>query len=128
MMLNKKNPVLSGLLLVGLLLSLNACVYKLDVQQGNIVTQDMLERLRPGMTKQQVRFIMGTPLLQSVFEQQRWDYYYSFKAGYGKLEKRHITLAFEGDALQAVSGDVTVNLQHPPEQAVPPLRGEEPIL
>jgi len=127
MIVNKKNRVLGTVCLVSLLVLLNACIYKIDVQQGNIVTQEMLDQLRPGMTKQQVRFIMGTPLLQSVFNQQRWDYYYSFKPGYGELEKRRITLAFEGDNLQSVAGDVQVNLQRP-RQETPLPRSEEPIL
>lgn len=126
-MMHKYNPLLSSLLLAAVLVFLNACVYKLDVQQGNIVTQEMLDKLRPGMSKQQVRFVMGTPLLQSVFDQQRWDYYYSFKPGYGALQKRRISLAFEGDALQSVSGDVSVDLQRP-RQETPPLPSDEPLL
>jgi len=113
---------------VGMVLYLGACAYRIDVQQGNIITQDMLNQLRPGMTKQQVRLIMGTPLLQDVFSQQRWDYYYSLKPGYGKLETRHVILAFEADALASVSGDMQVDLQHPASPSPAPARSEEPLL
>ncbi|MES2182255.1 MAG: outer membrane protein assembly factor BamE, partial [Pseudomonadota bacterium] len=53
--------------------------YKLDVQQGNVVTSKMLLQLRPGMTKSQVRFIMGTPLIQDSFHDKRWDYVYQLR-------------------------------------------------
>ncbi len=109
------------------------CVYKIDVQQGNIVSQEMLDQLRPNMTKQQVRFIMGTPLLESVFDQQRWDYYYSYEPGSVKhprhdtAQQRKITVVFEQDSLREVTGDVSVNLQRPPD-AMPDVRSEEPLL
>jgi outer membrane protein assembly factor BamE len=80
--------------------------YKLDVQQGNVVTQDMIAKLRPGMSKSQVRFIMGSPLLVDIFHGNRWDYVYTFKKGGEVMEERRITLFFDGDLLQKVSGDV----------------------
>lgn len=80
--------------------------YKLDIQQGNVVTQDMVAKLRPGMTKSQVRFILGSPLLVDIFHGNRWDYVYTYKKA-GKLtEERKITVWFDGDLLQKVTGDV----------------------
>jgi len=80
--------------------------YKLDVQQGNVVTSKMLLQLRPGMTKSQVRFIMGTPLIQDSFHGNRWDYVYQMREG-GKLkEQRQVVLNFENELLKSVRGDV----------------------
>ena len=80
--------------------------YKLDVQQGNVVTSKMLLQLRPGMTKSQVRFIMGTPLIQDSFHGNRWDYVYQMREG-GKIkEQRRVILDFENELLKTVRGDV----------------------
>ena len=80
--------------------------YKIDVQQGNVITQDMVAKLKPGMTKPQVRFILGTPLLMDTFHANRWDYVYLFDKA-GKLqEKRKFTVIFENDLLKRVEGDV----------------------
>jgi|TARA_R110000868_G_scaffold275277_3_gene534989 outer membrane protein assembly factor BamE len=80
-------------------------VYKIDVQQGNVVTQDMVDQLRPGMTQRQVRFIMGTPLLQDTFHPDRWDYLYSMKSGRSDREQERISLNFEDNKLVGLSGD-----------------------
>lgn len=82
-------------------------VYKLDVQQGNVVTQDMVDQLRPGMTTRQVRFIMGTPLIQDTFHENRWDYLYSLTPGHRERVQERISLIFEDDRLVALSGDFT---------------------
>jgi outer membrane protein assembly factor BamE len=80
--------------------------FKLDVQQGNVVTSKMLLQLRPGMTKSQVRFIMGSPLIQDSFHGNRWDYAYQLREN-GKLkEQRRVILDFENDVLKTVRGDV----------------------
>jgi len=80
--------------------------YKLDVQQGNVVTSKMLLQLRPGMTKSQVRFIMGTPLIQDSFHGNRWDYVYQMREAGKIVEQRRVILDFEKDLLKAVRGDV----------------------
>lgn len=80
--------------------------YRIDIQQGNVVTQDMLAQLEPGMDKKQVRFIMGTPVIQDTFHAQRWDYLYTFQEGRSRPERRLITLVFEDDVLDHVEGDV----------------------
>lgn len=82
-------------------------VYKLDVQQGNVVKQDMLARLKPGMDKKKVRFVMGTPLITDAFHQERWDYVYSFQPGGGDRTTRRISLYFENELLARIQGDVT---------------------
>jgi len=80
--------------------------YKLDVQQGNVVNSKMLLQLRPGMTKSQVRFIMGTPLIQDSFHGNRWDYVYQLRENGKITEQRRVILDFENELLKAVRGDV----------------------
>ena len=80
--------------------------FKLDVQQGNVVTSKMLLQLRPGMTKSQVRFIMGTPLIQDSFHDKRWDYVYQLRENGKITEQRRVILDFESDVLKTVRGDV----------------------
>jgi outer membrane protein assembly factor BamE len=80
--------------------------YKLDVQQGNVVTSKMLLQLRPGMTQSQVRFIMGTPLIQDSFHGKRWDYVYLMRENGKITEQRRVILDFENDVLKTVRGDV----------------------
>ena len=80
--------------------------YRMDIQQGNVVTSKMMLQLRPGMTKSQVRFIMGTPLIQDTFHSNRWDYFYEMRKGGKIIERRRVILEFENDALKRVRGDV----------------------
>lgn len=94
-------------------LPLGACnlltVYKLDIQQGNVVTQEMVDKLKPGMTRAQVRYVLGTPLVTDSFHKERWDYFYSFKTGAeGIPEIRRLTLHFQDDTLRNIQGDVAV--------------------
>ncbi len=80
-------------------------VYRIDVQQGNVSETDMINQLRPGMSRSQVRYVMGTPLIADPFHQDRWDYIYRMYPGKGKAEQYRITLYFDGDILQHISGD-----------------------
>lgn len=80
-------------------------VYKIDVQQGNVVTQKMVDQLRPGMTRSQVRYVLGTPLLTDTFHANRWDYLYSLQEGKGDFERKILTVLFEDDKLVTVRGD-----------------------
>jgi len=80
-------------------------VYSLDIQQGNIINQEMIDQLRPKMTKRQVLYIMGSSMLIDVFHQKRWDYLYSEQPG-GELRKqKRLSLFFDGDELIGVQGD-----------------------
>jgi outer membrane protein assembly factor BamE len=91
--------------------------YSIDIRQGNYVTQEMAAQLTPGMTEEQVRFIMGSPLLVDPFHANRWDYVYSY-APAGKLsESRRITLLFKDSKLSSIEGDVIATM---PTSAVPP--------
>jgi outer membrane protein assembly factor BamE len=80
-------------------------VYTLDIQQGNIVTQDMVNQLKPGMTKRQVRFVLGTPLIADTFEQDRWEYYYSLRDAKKNTTKETMTVFFKEDKLVKFTGD-----------------------
>ncbi|MCX7110839.1 MAG: outer membrane protein assembly factor BamE [Candidatus Methylumidiphilus sp.] len=81
-------------------------VYRIDIHQGNIFTQDMVNQLKPGMTKRQVAFIMGTPLIQDAFHSNRWDYVYSNEPGSEDRLVKKFTVFFEADALVGVEGDL----------------------
>lgn len=80
--------------------------YHLDIQQGNVVTSKMMLQLKPGMSKSQVRYVMGTPLLQDSFHQDRWDYLYQMNKGGNLVERRRVILEFNNDGLAKVRGDV----------------------
>ena len=80
-------------------------IYKIDIQQGNVVTQEMVDQLRPGMTTRQVRFIMGTPLIQDTFHPNRWDYLYSMESGHNDRVQERISLTFEDNRLVGLAGD-----------------------
>lgn len=80
--------------------------YKIDVQQGNYVTQDMVAKLKPGMTRAQVRFALGTPLVIDPFRDDRWDYIYVYRKRGEVVEQRHMSVIFKGDQLVRIDGDV----------------------
>ena len=79
-------------------------VYRMDVQQGNVVEQQMLDRLEVGMERDKVRFIMGTPLLVDPFNQDRWDYLYSLHRGSGEKTGQRVSLYFVDDRLARIEG------------------------
>jgi outer membrane protein assembly factor BamE len=81
-------------------------VYKMTVQQGNIVTEEMVDQLQPGMTKRQVRYLLGTPLLNDFFHTDRWDYTYTLRRGHQEMVKKNLSLYFQDDALVRVDGDL----------------------
>ena len=83
--------------------------YRIDIQQGTVIDQSMVDQLRPGMDKRQVRFVMGTPLLVDVFHDERWDYFYSMKEGRDDAQVLRVSLYFEDDGLTRVSGDFKPN-------------------
>jgi outer membrane protein assembly factor BamE len=116
-------------LLLGLFVS-GCSVYKIDVRQGNLVTQEMLEQLELGMEQEKVRFIMGTPLVVDVFHQNRWDYLYSYQASADdQREQRHISLYFdENQRLVRVDGDVKIGQPRQQKPTPFPEFDQEPIL
>lgn len=79
-------------------------VYKMTVQQGNIVTEEMVDRLEPGMSKSQVRYLLGTPLVTDIFHADRWDYTYTVRRGHDDMEVKPLTVYFQDDTLVRVEG------------------------
>ena len=81
--------------------------YRMEIQQGNFVSQEMVSQLKPGMTKDQVRFILGTPLVTDIFHVDRWDYVFSRqRSGSREYERRSISVFFQDGKLARVAGDV----------------------
>lgn len=90
-------PLLLAVCLIG------ACVYRVDVQQGNYLEPETIEEVESGMTRSQVQFLLGTPMIADPFHANRWDYVYYFKPGKGRrVETRRFTVFFEGDAVTRV--------------------------
>ena len=97
-------------------LALSACVeapkipgvtpHRIEIQQGNFVSQEMVAQLKSGMTKEQVRSVLGTPLLTDIFHAERWDYVYWRVEPSGKKESRKLVVFFDDGKLARVSGDV----------------------
>lgn len=81
-------------------------IHVIDVHQGNIITQEKVNELSPGMSKRQVRFIMGTPLMQSTFHPNRWDYIYRIQEGAKEAQQFRITLHFQNGVLAGLDGDL----------------------
>jgi len=98
---------------LALALLLGACAvpkfmqpYRMDIQQGNFVTQDMVSQLKPGMSKEQVRYILGTPLLTDVFHAERWDYVYYLDRRGQPRDQRRLAVHFQDGKLARLDGDV----------------------
>ena len=80
-------------------------VYKLSIQQGNVITQEMVDRLKPGMTRNQVEFVMGKPVLADPFKQDQWVYVYTLEVPDYFIQKFKMVLTFEDDTLATIAGD-----------------------
>jgi outer membrane protein assembly factor BamE len=101
---------------IALTLALSACAqvprlvdeYRIDVQQGNVLTQEMVAQLRPGLSRDQVRFILGTPLLTDLFHGERWEYVFRLQEGKNhQVSTRRVSVFFDQDGLLArIAGDV----------------------
>jgi outer membrane protein assembly factor BamE len=102
-----------------LALSLAACSfrpYRLDIQQGNVVTVEQFAQLKVGMTPEQVRFLLGTPLLNDVFHANRWDYYYRMVKGTTREVTAYaLTVHFSGGKVERIDADEAFRSQKPEE-------------
>jgi len=96
--------------------------YRMVIQQGNFISQEMVAQLKPGMSKEQVRFVLGTPLVTDIFHADRWDYVFYRESADGKREQRNLSVVFEKDKLARVLGDLM-----PAEGAAPQSRGFPPL-
>ena len=111
--LQSRSRLALNLSLVFSLATLGACsgigfpgVYRISVLQGNIVDRDMVDQLKPQMTRRQVRFVLGTPIIEDTFNSERWDYLYVLRLGDKQLLRSQLTIIFEEDALIDVQGDL----------------------
>ncbi len=86
-------------------------VYRMEIQQGNYISQEAVSQLKLGMTKEQVRFVLGTPLVADIFHENRWDYVYRRQRQNSReVEERRVSVFFEGDKLVRLEGDVMPSL------------------
>lgn len=88
-------------------LALSGCVYRVDVQQGNLLDEEDIDGVQVGMNRSQVRFLLGTPVVEDSFQQGRWDYVYYFRRGASsREEKRWLIVWFDGDKVREMQRDV----------------------
>jgi len=95
--------------LLGSLVILTACsIHKIDIQQGNVMSADVVAQVKPGMSRDQVQFLLGDPMIKHPFDQNRWDYPFSFQAGKKgtALEHYQVTVFFDGDRVERVVSDL----------------------
>ena len=86
-----------------LALAVSGCVYRMDVQQGNLLDVEQVDQVEVGMTRSQVRFLLGTPMVIDSFDADRWDYVYSLRRGNSReITRRHLVVWFDGDKVMRV--------------------------
>jgi outer membrane protein assembly factor BamE len=91
------------LVLIAVTAGLGGCVFRPSIQQGNLLEVEEVEEVKTGMTRSQVRYVLGTPMLADPFDPQRWDYIYTFRAGRErKVDRAHFVVHFEGDKVSRV--------------------------
>ena len=93
------SKIIKTLLLGGALsLAVSGCVYRINIQQGNFLNQSAVDTVKEGMTRSQVRYLLGTPMVADSFNKERWDYIYYLKKGRSRhVDSRRVTVYFEGD-------------------------------
>ncbi|MCW8882888.1 MAG: outer membrane protein assembly factor BamE [Sedimenticola sp.] len=100
-------------------------IHRPDIQQGNVVSQETINKLKPGMSKSQVSYLLGTPMLVDVFHQDRWDYFYSMKKGSDQRQQERVALHFTDDRLTRIEGDYA---PQPGSDELKPVASEEVII
>ena len=98
--------------------------YRIDLPQGNYITQAMLDRVRVGMSTEQVREALGSPLLGHVFHADRWDYVFRFKHPNGSFEQRKVTVRFGNGRVTGIESDPLPPREDPADPALPGLRAQ----
>lgn len=98
------------LIILSLLLTLSGCsylhVHRMDIEQGNLLTPEMMHKIHPGMTEAEVKEIIGTPVLANVFDKNRIDYVYTFKPGNEDMTEKYVTLIFVKGRLKVITGNM----------------------
>lgn len=100
--------VITTLILVAALTGLSACsswVYRIDIPQGNYLEQKDIDKLRIAMTKEQVKFVLGTPVASNAFDNDTWHYFYALKSGNGDKFEKRLIIEFQDNKLQDIKGD-----------------------
>jgi len=96
-------------------LASTGCVYRMSVQQGNLLDPEQVDQVEVGMTRSQVRFLLGTPMVIDSFDSNRWDYIYSLQHGHSrKVEKRHLVVWFDGDKVTRIEEPIPVPRRNSP--------------
>lgn len=97
-------------------------VYKRDLPQGNLITEDMLAQIEPGMSREQVQYVMGNPLLETPFDDDQWDYVFLLDEAYGGVIYKRLTLTFDNDRLVDIQadGDIDADVELTPENGPGP--------
>ena len=97
---------LSAIPIINLITKILPETYRLEIRQGNQINSDMIKKLKPDMTASQVKFILGTPLIQDTFHKDRWDYIYEMRKEGKLIESRHVVLFFKNELLSEIKGEV----------------------
>ena len=93
----------------GLMVVLNACVFRIDIQQGNVLEQEAIEQVEVGMSRSAVQFLLGTPMVADSFHRERWDYAYYMKRGRSRdIERRWLVVYFDDDEVIRLDLDLTL--------------------
>jgi outer membrane protein assembly factor BamE len=100
--------VIKTLALVAVLTGISACsswVYRIDIPQGNYLEQKDIDKLRVAMTKEQVKFVLGSPVASNAFDNDTWHYFYALKSGNGSHFEKQLIVEFKDNKLQDIKGD-----------------------
>jgi outer membrane protein assembly factor BamE len=107
-------PVICRLAILVLVAATTGCMYRMDIQQGNLLDPEQVDQVEVGMTRSQVRFLLGTPMVIDAFDPDRWDYVYSLRRGHSrKVAKRHLVVWFEGDQVTRIEQPIPI----PPKES-----------
>jgi outer membrane protein assembly factor BamE len=96
--------------------------YRIGLPQGNYVTREQIDALKPGMSRDQVRYVLGSPLLNSMFRNDRWDYIYRYQHPSGRTDMRRVTVRFEADRVAAIDADALPEREDASDPALPGYR------
>ncbi len=95
-----------AILLIALITTLSACVHRIDIEQGNVITPEMVSRIHTGMSEEQVKHVMGSPMLLNTFNDHRIDYVYTLKPAQGQYTEKYMTLIFKNHRLREIRGNM----------------------
>jgi outer membrane protein assembly factor BamE len=104
-----RKSIILALLCVSLVIS-SGCVYRANISQGNLIKQEDLDQAEPGMTKNQIRFLLGTPMIDDPFSRDRWDYVYYLNVGrQSAIQTRWVSIFFVDDHVSEIREDQELN-------------------